>query len=250
MLRAFMSLIVTIMLSFLPVATYSMQQQQKTTTQQQSPTPNDISRCPTGCTGGGPTEFPPPPPTLSTAVFQVAQQKAQVLENEAVVGQIRTTDISAAATALQSAFANMDETGWTSTLQAWMLNNTTLFTSSSPSQSQMQNAYNQLVAQGGITETLAQFEAGITSVPLSDRQLLINQVQSGGLDSVHTLIVQAMNNFVSAGAQSAWWGIGAEYIGIVLLSASVAAGAPVAIIALGVAGAALGMVDVVEGLNE
>lgn len=260
MLRSFLSLLVTVMLSFTPV---SLAQQQKTTTATQ-PT-QDTARCPTGCTGGGPTGFPAPPPSLSTGVFQVAQQKSEVVENEAVTSpsQIQATDVAAMATAVQSAFANMNDTGWTAKLQTWILNNTALFTSPNPSQAQMTSAYDTLVSQGGIKETLAQFEAGILSLPTADRTLFVNQVQSGGLTSVHTLIVQAMNEFAAQvqsiqahhGLMNAsflnnpWWGIGAEYLAIVGVAMAVVASAPAVVIGIGVAGAAMGMVAVVDDLD-
>jgi hypothetical protein len=217
-----------------------------------------------GVTGGGYGSVPKPPTTLATSVFQVAQSKMVTLQKEAVVGTLKSADVASASTALQNVFANMDETGYTVKLQSWILANADLFTTQNPTTAQLETAY-ATFSGTGVTETYSQFVQRITGVPLNVRQAFITAVQQSGLDYVHSQILSAMNatasmaqinrlnggHLIQANLQGpSWWAIGAEYLAIVGVSMAVIASAPAVVIAIGVAGAAMGAVDIIESLDD
>lgn len=216
---------------------------------------------PGGTGGGGYSGVPAPPTTLSTATFQTAKQKMVTLQVQAAAGHgLKAADVASAATALQNVFANMDETGYTAKVQAWVLANPTLFTTQNPTTAELQTAYASLGGTG-ITETYAQFVQRITGASLDTRQMFITQVQTNGLDYVHSQIIAAMNATANSAdllhqngghlvrvvrESPSWWAVGAEYLAIVGVSMAVIAAAPAVVIAIGVAGAAAGAVDLFE----
>jgi hypothetical protein len=191
----------------------------------------------------GYASVPVPPATLSKAVFTTLTQKMLVLQTEAVAGRgLKAATVASAATALESAFANMDETGYTPKLQAWILANTDLFTTQVPTAPELQTAYTAL-SGAGVKETYAQFVQSITGVSLTVREQFIQQVKLYGLDYVHAQIIATMNatansaellrrdnggRLVHAGGTG--WAVAGLYIGIVGVSMLVmAAAGPIAI---------------------
>jgi hypothetical protein len=198
---------------------------------------------------------------LSTATFQILKQKMVVLQNEAVSGHgLKSADVASAATAMQSAFANMDETGYTVKLQTWILANPALFTTQNPTTAELETAYASLSGTG-VVETYAQFVQSVTGATLDVRQAFIAAVQTSGLDYVHSQIISAMNataasselihrnggHLVRAEMGTSWWAVAAEYVAIVGVSMAVIAAAGPVVIGIGVAGAAFGAVDLWNG---
>jgi hypothetical protein len=220
--------------------------------------------CGPTCGGGGGTggdgyhAIPKPPATLSQSTFQIAQQKMVTIQQQAKAGHLKGTDVAAAATATQAVFANMDEAGYTPKLEAWIKANSDLFTTQNPTDAELKVGFAALGGTG-VTETYAQFVQRITGAPLDVRQAFITAVQTNGLAYFHKGLVAAMNatansvelfrdhRYIQVNKEApSWWAVGAEYFAIVGISMAVIAGAPFVVIAIGVAGAAAGAVDLFQ----
>ena len=128
-----------------------------------------------------------PPPSVSVPVAQVAQSKFITLQNHVATNVTTAADISAAAAALESMFANDNESGFTAAMQAYYLANSALF-ETNPTQAQINTAYAWVQENGGKL-TLTQFESAFTSSTLSDRQAFFSAVQTHGLEWVFSQLV-------------------------------------------------------------
>jgi hypothetical protein len=143
------------------------------------------------------------------------------------------SDYTAMATALQTFVNEEDSTGFTATIQTWLLANSALFTTT-PTAAQIQAAYTGLNKSGtAVTVTEADFVSALQATPLAQRQKFISLVQANGLDyfydglisNLHQLAADAMNMrhggvYLQAECLIPWAGIGASYFGIVALAVS------------------------------
>jgi len=141
-------------------------------------------------------------------------------------GYYTAIQVSTVATTLNSVFANFADSGYTASLQAWILANPTLFTTN-PTTAELTALYNTLHA-GGSTLTQAQVDNYILNIPLADRQLMYSTVQTNGLTYLHTQIVTALNSYAAtveqirrtggafqlAKVSVPWLNIGLEYVAI------------------------------------
>jgi hypothetical protein len=103
-----------------------------------------------------------------------------------------TSDFSAAATSMQSYFANSDETGFTANMQTWILANPTLFKTENPSAAQLQAGFAQLQSLG-LTSSYNSYVQTLTGDPLADREAFFSFVQTSGLKAYHANLVSSLN---------------------------------------------------------
>lgn len=218
--------------------------------QEQQENPIRIGPCGSDCnpnSGGGPV----PPKNLSLAVAKTLQSKMLTLNNKLQAHQASSADYAAAATAAQAYFSNSDEVGWTGILQSWILNNSSLFTTVSPTQAQLKAGYATLTNAGAVV-TYNQYVQEITGDPLADREAFLSFVQTYGLSAVHTEIVSQLNVMSAQVATrhnggiilhaNKWtftWGAVGLYLGIVGLACTGPVGVAIAIAGLGCAGVGL-----------
>jgi hypothetical protein len=127
------------------------------------------------------------PAGVSTAIAQVAENKFITLQNHLAANITTAADIAAAASALESMFANDNESGFTAKMQAYYLANAVLF-ETNPTQAQINTAYAWVQNNGGKL-TLTQFESAFTSSTLAERQAFYSTVQTNGLEYVFSQIV-------------------------------------------------------------
>lgn len=236
-------LVIGILLSPLQV---SAQQQQEPEVQ-----PNTINPvqpppgCPPTCYGGGgyhavytpPLVGPASPTTFSVSVANgVASSSVTAQNHFNTTSRFTASDFTAMATSLQTFFNEMDATGATNTLQAWILAHSILFTTN-PSYTVVQSAYLSLNKSGAaVTVSQSYFINSITGTPLATRQQFFTNVQQHGLAYVHSQLVAnlhalatiAMNRVNGGNLYRAccgpctipWAGIFAAYAGIAALAIS------------------------------
>jgi hypothetical protein len=182
MLRKLLSICMMSCLVYVTVPPAFAQQQKQVVPNVQPP---GGSPCGTSCTygGGGPVV----PSSVSTSVAQVASNSAITLQNHYAAGTVTASDFASAASAIQSMFANDNETGFTANMQTYILANASLF-ETNPTQAQLNSAYAS-VQKLGSTLTLTQFESAFTSSTLSERQAFFSSVQTNGLQYVFGEVV-------------------------------------------------------------
>jgi hypothetical protein len=193
-----------------------------------------------------------PPASVSVAVAQVAQSKFVTLQNHIVASTVTSADLSAAASALESMFANDNETGFTAAMQTYYLANSALF-ETNPTQAQINTAY-AWVQQNGGKLTLTQFQSAFTSSTLSDRQAFFSAVQTHGLEWVFSQFVTMLQQTVARLQKNGNGGslvfadcpnagfdlrVGGLYLGIVALS--IASGGAFLVLASALAATGIGL---------
>jgi hypothetical protein len=208
--------------------------------QQQGPTPN-VQPAPGGGGGGYRSPYVPPisggpatPGSFSTSVANTMTSVSVTAQGHLNSSStLLASDYTAMATALQTFVNEEDSTGFTATIQTWLLANSALFTTT-PTAAQIQAAYTGLNKSGtAVTVTEADFVSALQATPLAQRQKFISLVQANGLDyfydglisNLHQLAADAMNMrhggvYLQAECLIPWAGIGASYFGIVALAVS------------------------------
>jgi nitrate reductase alpha subunit len=181
-LKQFVTMFLAIGLLFAPAL--QAQQQSQTAKPQNVPVPVQ---------GNGPAPPSPSPPSISyngslsvpsgvsLAVAQTEQSAMVNLSNKVNANTAASSDYASAATATQAMLGNFNETGFTAAVQAFIVNNETLFTTN-PTTAQLTYAYNQAKAAGS-SLTLAQFENALLSSTLAERQALYTAAQQGQLQA-------------------------------------------------------------------
>lgn len=141
--------------------------------------------------GGSMPRGPVVPGSLSVAVVQTMQAKALILQTKMQTNSQTAADYASLASATESYFANSNETGWTKTLQTWILANPTLFTSN-PTTNELEAGYASL-EKAGVKTTYGAYANSILAVPLATRQAFLNTVKTKGLTAYHAQIVSELN---------------------------------------------------------
>jgi len=130
------------------------------------------------------------PASLSLAVAKTMQTTMISLGNKIYNNSAVAADYSSAATAAQAFFANSDEVGFTANIQAWILANSSLFTTT-PTTAQLEAAYTTLQSIGS-TVTYSEYSNSLLAVPLAARQQFLTTVKTEGLSYFHAQLVAAL----------------------------------------------------------
>jgi hypothetical protein len=188
-IRQFLAVILAAGLLFVPALQAQQEGRSATTQVQPAPSPGGGASHPTGLGVAGPAI----PSSLSISVVQTMQTKMIALNSAVAANKATASTYSAAATALQSYFGNQDETGFTKTIETWILDNSDLFTSTTLTTAQLQAGYASLQSSGVVT-TYSAYVQSMTTPTLSEREEFLSAVQTSGLSAYDAQIVSALNS--------------------------------------------------------